>query len=112
MASFKLKLREVALSNIQQSDVFLNTATGRMQLIYIEWIAVRYKYKVFKATLSICRKLLLYILCATYSIRLGNWARYSITVLIAQKNSYDFIPKVYILRVLGSIPCHKRLKTK
>jgi hypothetical protein len=43
-----------------------------MWLIYIEWIAVKYEYKVFKATLSIYRELLLYILCTTYSIRLDN----------------------------------------
>ena len=43
----------------------------------IEQITVRYKYKVFKATLPICGELLLYILCTTHSIKLGNWARYS-----------------------------------
>jgi hypothetical protein len=78
----------------------------------VEWIAVRYKCKVFKATLPICGKLLLYILCATYFIKLGNWARYSATALMAQKNSHDFVPEVYVLQVLGSILCYKRLKTK
>jgi len=43
----------------------------------------RYKRKVFKATLPIYGELLLYILYATHSIRLGNWARYSATALIA-----------------------------
>jgi hypothetical protein len=83
-----------------------------MQLIYIKWITVRYKYKVFKATLPIYRELLLYILYTTHSIRLGNWAGYSTTALVAQKNSYNFIPKVYVLRVLGLMLCYKRLKTK
>ena len=54
-----------------------------MWLIYIEWIAVRYKYKVFKATLPIYGELLLYILYTTHSIRLGNWAGYGATALIA-----------------------------
>ena len=53
-----------------------------MRLIYIEQIIVRYKRKVFKATLSIYRELLLYILYITYFIRLGNWARYSIIAFI------------------------------
>jgi hypothetical protein len=51
--------------------------------MYIKWITARYKYKVFKATLPIYKELLLYVLCATYSIKLGNWARYSATALIA-----------------------------
>jgi len=72
VASFRLGLREVALSSMRRSDVFLNTVTRRMRLTYIERIAVRYKRKVFKATLPIYGELLLYILCATYSIRLGN----------------------------------------
>ena len=72
-----------------------------MRLIYIERIAVRYKRKVFKATLPIYGELLLYILYTTYSIRLGNWAKYSTIALIAQKNSHNFIPKAYVLRVLG-----------
>jgi hypothetical protein len=80
--------------------------------MYIEWIAVKYKYKVFKATLPIYKELLLYILYTTYFIKLGNWAGYSATALIVQKNSHDFILKVYILQVLGLIPCYKRLKTK
>jgi len=63
----------------------------------VKRIAARYKYKVFKATLPICGELLLYILYATHSIRLGNWARYSATALIAQKNSYNFVPKAYVL---------------
>jgi hypothetical protein len=79
--------------------------------MYIEWIIIRYKYKIFKATLPIYRELLLYILYTTHSIRLGNWARYSTTALIAQKNSHDLIPKAYILRVLGLILYYKRLKT-
>ena len=83
-----------------------------MQSIYIKQIAVKYKYKIFKATLPIYRELLLYILYTTYSIRLGNWAGYSAIALIVQKNSHNFIPKVYILQVLGSILYHKRLKTK
>ena len=80
--------------------------------MYIEQIIARYKYKVFKATLPIYRELLLYIFYTTHSIRLGNWAGYSTTALIVQKNSHDFILKVYILRVLGSIPCYKRFKNK
>ena len=68
-----------------------------MQLIYIERITVRYERKVFKATLPIYKELLLYILYTTHSIRLGNWARYSATALIAQKNSYNFIPEAYVL---------------
>ena len=83
-----------------------------MRLIYIKRIAAKYKRKVFKATLPIYKELLLYILYTTHSIKLGNWARYSTTALIAQKNSYNFIPKAYILQVLGLIPCHKRFKTK
>ena len=35
--------------------------------MYIKQIIVRYKYKVFKATLPIYRELLLYILYITYS---------------------------------------------
>jgi hypothetical protein len=50
--------------------------------MYIEWIMVRYKCKVFKATLPIYRELLLYILYTTYSIRLSNWARYGATALM------------------------------
>jgi len=110
--SFRLGLREVAPFSMQQSNVFLNTITRRMRLTYIEQITARYKHKVFKATLPIYRELLLYILCTTHSIRLGNWARYSAIALIAQKNSHNFIPKAYILRVLGLILCYKRLKTK
>jgi len=68
-----------------------------MRLTYIERITVRYKRKVFKATLPICGELLLYILYTTYSIKLGNWAGYSATALMAQKNSHDFIPKAYVL---------------
>ena len=112
VASFRLKLREITPSNIQQSDIFSNTVTERMWLIYIKQITARYKYKVFKTTLPIYRELLLYILYTTHSIKLGNWAGYSTTVLIVQKNSYNFIPKVYILRVLGLMPCHKRFKIK
>ena len=55
---------------------------------------------------------MLYVLCATHSIRLGNWAGYGAIALIAQKNSHDFIPEAYVLRVLGLILCYKRLKTK
>ena len=51
--------------------------------MYIKQITARYKYKVFKATLPIYRELLLYILYTTHSIRLGNWAGYSTTALIA-----------------------------
>ena len=53
-----------------------------MRLIYIERITARYKYKVFKTTLPIYRELLLYIFYTTYSIRLGNWARYSTIAFI------------------------------
>ena len=112
VASFRLKLREVAPSSIQQSNIFSNTVTKRIQSTYIEQIAAKYKYKVFKATLPIYRELLLYILYTTYFIRLDNQARYSITALIAQKNSYNFIPDVYILRVLDLILYYKRFKTK
>ena len=80
--------------------------------MYIEWIVVKYKHKVFKTTLPIYRELLLYILYTTYSIKLGNWARYSTTAFMAQKNSHDFVLEVYILRVLGLILCYKRFKTK
>ena len=72
VASFRLGLREVALSSMRRNNVFLNTVTRRMRLIYVERIAARYKRKVFKAALPIYRELLLYILYATYSIRLGN----------------------------------------
>ena len=78
----------------------------------VERIAARYECKVFEATLPICGELLLYILCATHSIRLGNWAGYSTIALVAQKNSHDFVPEAYVLRVLGLMPCHKRLETK
>ena len=54
-----------------------------MWLIYIEQITVKYKYKVFKATLPIYGELLLYILYTTHSIKLDNWAGYSTTALIA-----------------------------
>ena len=54
-----------------------------MWLMYIKQITVRYKYKVFKATLPIYRELLLYVLCTTHSIRLGNWAKYGATALMA-----------------------------
>ena len=54
-----------------------------MWLIYIERITVKYKRKVFKATLPIYRKLLLYVLYTIYSIRLDNWAKYNTTALIA-----------------------------
>ena len=80
--------------------------------MYIEWIAVRYKCKVFKATLPIYGELLPYVLCITHSIRLGNWAGYGATAFIAQKNFYNFIPEVYVLQVLGLMPCYKRFKTK
>ena len=80
--------------------------------MYIKWIAARYKYKIFKATLPIYRELLLYVLYITHSIKLGNWARYSTTALIVQKNFYNFIPEVYVLWVLGLMPYYKRLKTK
>jgi len=72
VASFRLGLREVALSSMRRSNAFLNTVTRRMRSTYIERIAARYKRKVFKATLPICGELLLYILYATHSIRLGN----------------------------------------
>ena len=75
----------------------------------IERIAVRYKRIVFKATLPIYRELLPYILYTTYSIRLDNWAKYSAIALIAQKNSHNFIPKAYVLWVLGLILYYKRL---
>ena len=80
--------------------------------MYIKQITARYKCKVFKATLPIYGELLLYVLYTTHSIRLGNWAGYSATALIVQKNSYDFVPKAYVLWVLGLILYHKRLKTK
>ena len=80
--------------------------------MYIKQITARYKYKVFKATLPIYRELLLYILYTTHSIRLGNWAGYSTTAFIVQKNSYDFIPEAYVLRVLGLILYYKRFETK
>jgi hypothetical protein len=83
-----------------------------MWLIYIKWFIARYKYKVFKATLFIYRELLLYIFYATHSIKLDNWVGYSVIALIVQKNSYNFIPKVYVLWVLGLILYYKRLKTK
>jgi hypothetical protein len=73
---------------------------------------VKYKYKVFKATLLICGELLLYILYTTHFIRLGNWARYNIIIFIIQKNFYNFIPKAYILWVLDLILYYKRFKTK
>ena len=68
-----------------------------MRLIYIERITAKYKYKVFKATLPIYGELLLYIFYTTYFIKLGNWAKYSATALIVQKNFYNFILKAYIL---------------
>ena len=80
--------------------------------MYIKQIIIRYKYKVFKATLSIYRELLLYILYTTHFIKLGNWAGYSTIALIVQKNSHNFIPKVYVLWVLGLILYYKRFKTK
>ena len=83
-----------------------------MRLIYIEQIIARYKCKVFKATLPIYRELLLYILCTTHSIKLGNWVKYSAIALIIQKNSHNFIPEAYILQVLGLILYYKRFKTK
>ena len=112
VASFRLRLREIAPSSIWQSNAFLNTITRRMWLIYIKQITARHKYKVFKATLPICGELLLYILYTTHSIRLGNWARYSTIAFIVQKNSYNFIPEAYVLRVLGLMPYYKKLKTK
>ena len=51
--------------------------------MYIKRITVRYKYKVFKATLLIYKELLLYILYTTHFIRLGNWAGYGATALMA-----------------------------
>jgi hypothetical protein len=54
-----------------------------MRLIYIKQIAVKYKCKVFKATLSIYKELLLYIFYTTHFIKLGNWAKYSATALMA-----------------------------
>ena len=112
VAFFRLGLKEVTPFNIRQSKAFLNTIIGRMRSIYIKRITARYKYKVFKATLPIYRELLLYILYTTYSIRLDNWAKYGVIALIAQKNSHNFIPKAYVLRVLGLIPYYKRFKTK
>ena len=53
-----------------------------MRLIYIKRITVKYKYKVFKATLPIYKELLLYVLYTTYSIKLGNWAGYSTIAFI------------------------------
>lgn len=111
-ASFGLGLREVAPSSMRRSDAFSNTATGRTQSICVERIAARYERIVFEATLPICGELLPYVLCATHSIRLSNWAGYGATALVAQKNSHDFVPEAYVLRVLGSIPCHKRFETK
>ena len=70
--SFRLGLREVTLSSMRRSNIFLNTITRRMRLTCIERITVRYKCKVFKATLPIYGELLLYILYTTYSIKLGN----------------------------------------
>jgi len=58
------------------------------------------------------RELLPYILYTTHSIRLSNWARYGATALIAQKNSHNFVPTAYVLRVLGLMPYYKRLVTK
>ena len=112
VAFFRLKLKEVTPSSMWWSDVFSNTITRRMWLIYIKQIAARYKCKVFKTTLSIYRELLLYILYTTHSIRLGNWAGYNTTAFIVQKNFYNFIPKAYILWVLGLMLYYKRLKTK
>jgi hypothetical protein len=83
-----------------------------MRSIYVKQIAARYEYKVFEAILPIYKELLLYILCATHFIKLGNWAGYNITALVAQKNSYNFVPEVYVLWVLGLMLCYKRLKTK
>ena len=79
---FRLRLKKVALFNIWRSDAFLNTVTGRMWLIYIKQITVRYKYKVFKTTLPIYRELLLYVFYTTHSIKLDNWAGYSAIVFI------------------------------
>ena len=83
-----------------------------MWLIYIKQIIARYKCKVFKTTLPICRELLLYILYTTHFIKLGNWAGYGAIALIVQKNSYNFIPEAYVLWVLGLILYYKRLETK
>ena len=80
--------------------------------MYIKQITVRYKCKVFKATIPIYRELLLYVLYTIYFIKLGNWAGYGATALVAQKNSHNFILEAYVLRVLGSMLCHKRLETK
>ena len=112
VASFGLGLREVAPSNMRRSDAFSNTVTGRMRLMCVERIAARYKRKVFEATLPIYGELLPYVLYTTHSIRLGNWAGYGATALVAQKNSHDFVPEAYVLRVLGLMPCHKRFETK
>ena len=49
----------------------------------VKQIIIRYKRKVFKATLPIYKELLLYILYTTHSIRLGNWAGYNIIAFIA-----------------------------
>ena len=112
VTSFKLGLKKIALFNMRRSNAFLNTITRRTQSTCIKQITARYKRKVFKATLPIYRELLLYVLYTTHSIKLGNWARYSIIALIVQKNSYNFILNAYILQVLGLIPYYKRLKTK
>ena len=80
--------------------------------MYIKRITVRYKYKVFKTTLPIYGELLPYILYITHFIKLGNWAGYSTTVFMVQKNSYNFIPKIYVLQVLGLMLYYKRFKTK
>ena len=72
VASFGLELREVTPSSMRQSNAFSNTITGRMWLMCIKQIIVRYKYKVFKATLPIYRELLLYVFYTIYFIRLGN----------------------------------------
>ena len=78
----------------------------------VEWIAVRYKCKVFETTLPICGELLPYVLYATHFMKLDNWAGYGATVFMVQKSSHDLVLKAYILQVLGSMLCHKRLKTK
>ena len=49
----------------------------------VKWIMVRYKCKVFEATLLIWGELLLYVLCTTYFMKLGNWAGYGATALVA-----------------------------
>ena len=85
----------------ENNNAFSNTVTGRMRSMCVERITARYKRKAFEATLPICGKLLPYVLCATHSIRLGNWAGYGATALVAQKNSHDFVPEAYVLRVLG-----------